>query len=494
MDELSELRQQRIEKVKALEGKGISSYPVRYKRDQTIKQVLENFDEANPKQVKIAGRIKAKRPMGKAAFVNVEDMSGNIQVYAKGEQIGEEAFEMISTLDLGDIVGVEGETFKTQKGEMSVRVKEMKLLSKCIRPLPVVKEKDGQLFDEFADKEMKYRQRYVDLIVNAKTKHDFITRSKAVSAIRRFLEGRDFLEVETPMMHPIAGGAAARPFITHHNALDMKLFMRIAPELYLKRLVVGGLERVFEMNRNFRNEGIDTRHNPEFTMVEMYQAYADYDDMMELAESLISSVTKEVVGSTKITYQEQAIDLTPPWKRVKYVDLIKEKTGIDFSAIKSADEAKRAAQTVGVKIDEATSIWKIADEVFSEKVEASLIQPTFLIDYPKELSPLSKSREDNPDYVERFELFIAGREMANAFTELNDPFDQKARFEDQVKMREAGDDEAQMMDHDYIAALEYALPPTGGMGIGIDRFVMLLVDTNSIKDTILFPLLRPEIK
>ncbi|HEY1406366.1 MAG TPA: lysine--tRNA ligase [Spirochaetota bacterium] len=494
MDEFSELRQQRVDKIKALEAKGIPAYPVRYKRDQIIGDVIAAFDESKPVQVKIAGRIKAKRIMGKASFVNIEDMSGNIQTYAKNDQIGDDAFELFTSLDLGDIIGVQGETFKTQKGEISIRVKEFALLSKCLRPLPVVKEKDGQLFDEFADKEMKYRQRYVDLIVNPKTKSDFIVRSKAVSAIRRYLEGKNFLEVETPMMHPIVGGAAARPFITHHNTLDMKLYMRIAPELYLKRLVVGGFERVFEMNRNFRNEGIDTKHNPEFTMVEMYQAYADYDDMMTLAESLISHVAQEVLGTTTITYQGETINLAAPWKRVKYVDLIKERTGIDFSAIKTPEEAKKAAQSVGVKIDEATSIWKIADEVFSEKVEASLIQPTFMIDYPKELSPLSKSREDNPDFVERFELFIAGRETANAFTELNDPFDQKARFEGQVKMREEGDDEAQMMDTDYLTALEYALPPTGGMGIGIDRLVMLLVDTNSIKDTILFPLLRPEIK
>jgi len=493
-EDLSDLRQQRIEKVKQLELKGISSYPVRFKREHTIAQLFDTWDETNPKTVVIAGRIKSKRPMGKATFVNLEDMSGNIQIYVKGDIIGTDQFETFSTLDLGDIIGVKGETFTTHKGEKSVRANTFELLSKCLRPLPVVKEKDGQLFDEFADKEMKYRQRYVDLIVNSKTRNDFIVRSKAVSAIRRFLEERSFLEVETPMMHPIVGGAAARPFITHHNALDMKLYMRIAPELYLKRLVVGGFERIFEMNRNFRNEGIDTRHNPEFTMVEMYQAYADYNDMMTLAESLYSYVAQTVLGSTTVNYQGQEIHFEAPWIRVKYVDLIKDKTGIDFLSFNTPEEAKKAALAIGVKIDEATSIWKIADEVFSEKVESSLIQPTFLIDYPKELSPLSKSREDNPDFVERFELFIAGREMANAFTELNDPFDQKARFEEQTKMRESGDDEAQMMDMDYITALEYALPPTGGMGIGIDRLIMLLVDTNSIKDTILFPLLRPEIK
>jgi lysyl-tRNA synthetase, class II len=494
IDEFDDLRQLRIDKIKLLELKGIRPYPIRFKREHIISMLIDDWDDANSKNVTIAGRIKSKRPMGKAAFINLEDMSGNIQIYVKGENIGEDKFELFSTLDLGDIIGVKGETFTTHKGEKSVRAKDFELLAKCLRPLPVVKEKDGQLFDEFADKEMKYRQRYVDLIVSSKTRNDFVIRSRAVSAIRRFLEERSFLEVETPMMHPIVGGAAARPFITHHNALDIKLYMRIAPELYLKRLVVGGFERVFEMNRNFRNEGIDTRHNPEFTMVEMYQAYADYNDMMNLAESLFSYVAENVLGKTSINYQGQEINLQAPWTRVKYVDLIKQKTGLDFSSFKTPDEAMKAALSIGVKIEDAASIWKIADIVFSEKVEDLLIQPTFLIDYPKELSPLAKSHEDNPDFVERFELYIAGREMANAFTELNDPFDQKARFEEQVKMRESGDDEAQMMDTDYISALEYALPPTGGMGIGIDRLIMILIDTNSIKDTILFPLLRPEIK
>jgi lysyl-tRNA synthetase class 2 len=494
-EEFSEIRTLRIEKIKELEAKGKRAYPLRFPRDTEIKSIFEKWDDEKPQAVKIAGRVKAKRGMGKASFVNLEDMSGNIQLYAKSDALGAENFEMFTSLDLGDIVGVVGESFTTHKGEKSVRVDSFELLAKCLRPLPSVKEQDGKIFNEFADKEMKYRQRYIDLIVNAKTRQDFIIRSRTVSALRRFLEGRNFLEVETPMMHPIAGGAAAKPFVTHHNALDMKLFMRIAPELYLKRLVVGGFERVFEINRSFRNEGIDTRHNPEFTMVEMYQAYTDYQGMMELAESLISSVTKEVLGTTTITYQGNVIELGSPWKRVKYVDIVKERTGIDFSQIKTAEEARAAAKSVGVKVDDdETSIWKIADEIFSERVEGSLIQPTFMTDYPKELSPLAKSREDNPEYVERFELFIAGREMANAFTELNDPFDQKARFEEQVKMREAGDDEAQMMDLDYIAALEYGLPPAGGMGIGIDRFVMLLVDTASIKDTILFPLLRPETK
>ncbi|MGL4370679.1 MAG: lysine--tRNA ligase, partial [Spirochaetota bacterium] len=479
-EEVSGIRQVRIDKIKALQEKGIRPYPIRYDRDTVIADIFKNWNDETPQTVSIAGRIKSKRVMGKASFGNIEDMSGNIQLYAKSDALGAEQFDLFTTLDLGDIVGIKGETFTTHKGEKSIRIDSFTLLAKCLRPLPAQKEKDGQIFFEFADKEMKYRQRYVDLIVSSKTRNDFIIRSKTISSIRRFLEGRGFLEVETPMMHPIVGGAAAKPFVTHHNALDMELYMRIAPELYLKRLVVGGFERVFEMNRNFRNEGIDTRHNPEFTMVEMYQAYTDYNGMMELAESLYSTITKDVLGSTTIPYQGNTIEMGSPWKRIKYVDVIKEYTGIDFSTIKTAEEAHAAAKSIGVKIDDdEMSIWKIADEIISERIEEKLIQPTFMTDYPKELSPLSKSREDDPDFVERFELFIAGREMANAFTELNDPFDQKARFEDQVKMRDAGDDEAQMMDLDYITALEYGLPPAGGMGIGIDRLIMLLVDTAS---------------
>jgi lysyl-tRNA synthetase class 2 len=367
-------------------------------------------------------------------------------------------------------------------------------LSKCIQPLPVVKEKDGQIFDEFADTELKYRRRYVDLIVNQKTRSDFLIRSKTVSEIRKFLEGRDFLEVETPMMHSVASGAAAKPFITHHNALDIELYMRIAPELYLKRLIVGGFDRIFEMNRNFRNEGIDTRHNPEFTMVEIYQAYTDYEGMMELVESMCKYLAVQIKGTETIQYQGETLDFGGTWKRVSYIDAIKEQTGIDFSTIKTAAEAVEAAKTAGIEVDESMGIWKIADEILGEKVEHTFQHPTFLTDYPKELSPLSKSREDDPNFVERFELFIAGREIANAFTELNDPFDQRERLESQNSLRESGDDEAMMIDEDYITALEFGLPPTGGLGIGIDRLVMLFVDTTSIKDTILFPLLRPESK
>ena len=491
-EELSDIRSQRVEKIKKLKEKGINPYPLRFDKTDEAAAVLARFDEAKPEMVSLAGRIRAKREMGKASFCNIEDMSGNIQLYVAADKLGEHSYEDFKAFDLGDIIGVKGETFRTKKGEISVKAESVVLLSKCLRPLPSVKEKDGKVFDEFSDKEMKYRQRYIDLIVNHKTKEDFIMRSRIISGVRKILEEKGFLEVETPMMHPIAGGAAARPFITHHNALDMTLYLRIAPELYLKRLVVGGFEKVFEMNRNFRNEGIDTRHNPEFTMIEMYQAYADYSDMMNLAEDVFSTLAENLLGSSVIDYQGEKIDLSRGWRRIRYVDALKEYAGIDFSEIKTLDEAKTAARNCGVKADDFTSIWSIADEVFSEKVEHKFVNPTFLTDYPKELSPLAKSREDNPDYVERFELFIAGREMANAFTELNDPFDQQERFEAQVEKKNAGDDEAHEMDSDYIAALEYGLPPAGGMGIGIDRLVMLFVNTASIKDTILFPLLRSD--
>lgn len=491
-ESLGDIRTQRIEKINSIREKGINPYPLRFDRQDYIGTVVAEFDENAPKKVKIAGRIKSKRVMGKASFGNIEDLSGNIQFYAARDILGEESYTIYKTHDLGDIIGLEGETFMTKKGEMSIRVEKIELLSKCIQPLPVVKEKDGQIFDEFADTELKYRRRYVDLIVNQKTRSDFIMRSKVVSGVRSYLESNGFLEVETPMMHPIASGATARPFITHHNALDMDLYLRIAPELYLKRLIVGGFDRIYEVNRCFRNEGIDTRHNPEFTMVEMYQAYADYTDMMNLVEGLFKELADKLLGTQTLEYQGQTIDFGTQWKRIGYVEAIKEKTGIDFSQITTAAEAAEAAKSVGVEADESMGIWKIADEVLGEKVEPTLINPTFLTDYPKELSPLSKSREDDPNYVERFELFVAGREMANAFTELNDPFDQKQRFEEQSKMREAGDDEAMMIDDDYITALEYGLPPTGGMGIGIDRLVMLFVNTASIKDTILFPALRKE--
>jgi len=491
-EETSDLIRQRVEKVSDMREKGINPYPIRYKRTHFSANIMADFDDENPVDVSIAGRIKSKRVMGKASFAHLEDRLGTIQMYARRDTLGEEKYSLFKTFDLGDIIGVSGKTFRTKQGEITVEVHDVVMLAKCIRPLPVVKEKDGQVFDEFADQELRYRQRYVDLIVNPKVREDFLLRSRIVSGIRSFLMEKGFVEVETPMMQAIPGGAAARPFITHHNTLDMDLYLRIAPELYLKRLIVGGFEKVFELHRNFRNEGISTKHNPEFTMVELYQAYADYHDMMELCETMIATIAENITGSTVITYQGEEIDLTPSWKRVTFIEIIKQYTGLDFSTISTPEEAYRAAESKGLKPEEGLSVWAVANEVFEELVESKLIQPTFIMDYPKELSPLAKSSDENPDFVERFEPYIAGREIGNAFSELNDPFDQRARFEEQVKMREAGDDEAQMMDYDYINALEYGMPPAGGMGIGIDRLVMLFVDTPSIKDTILFPLLRPE--
>ena len=491
-EEISSLIKLRIEKVENLKSKGINPYPVKYFKDDYAKDIKDNFKDDESKDVNIAGRLKSKRPMGKAAFAHIEDISGTVQVYAREDALGKDGFEIFTTFDIGDVIGVKGSMFRTKHGEISVKASEAILLAKCIRPLPVVKEKDGQLFDEFADRELRYRQRYVDLAVNPSVKADFILRSKIISGIREFLTERGYLEVETPMMQSIPGGAAARPFVTHHNALDIDLYLRIAPELYLKRLLVGGFERVFELNRNFRNEGVSTKHNPEFTMLELYAAYTDYRYMMNLAEEMISSLALKHLGKTAIEYQDYTIDLTPPWEKITFIDSIKKYTEIDFNKIATREEAAKAASSVGLEVADDLTKWKIANEIFEARVEGNLIQPTIIMDYPKELSPLSKSMENNPEFVERFEPYIAGREMGNAFTELNDPFDQKARFEEQVAEREAGNEEAQMMDNDYICALEYGMPPAGGMGIGIDRLVMLFINSASIKDTILFPLQRPE--
>jgi len=491
-EEISDLVKQRIEKIEKLKSKNINPYPNRYKREIYAKDIKDNFQEDNGKIFSLAGRLKSKRPMGKAAFAHVEDITGTIQIYAKLDSLGEEGYDLFKSFDIGDIIGIRGTSFKTKQGEITINVQEVRLLAKCIRPLPIVKEKDGVLFDEFADKEQRYRQRYVDLIVSPGVRSDFIMRSRIIQGIREFLTENGYLEVETPMMQAIAGGAAAKPFITHHNALDMDLYLRIAPELYLKRLLVGGYERVFELNRNFRNEGISTKHNPEFTMLELYAAYEDYEYMMNVAQEMISGLAQRFIGKMTIDYQDSVIDLTPPWEKLSFIDSIKKYADIDFNKIDTKEQAREAASSAGVEIEEDLSKWKIANEIFEQRVESNLIQPTIIMDYPRELSPLSKSMENNPEFVERFEPYIAGREMGNAFTELNDPFDQKSRFEDQVRQREAGDEEAQMMDLDYISALEYGMPPAAGMGIGIDRLVMLFINTASIKDTILFPLLRPE--
>ncbi|EOQ88048.1 lysine--tRNA ligase [Leptospira yanagawae serovar Saopaulo str. Sao Paulo = ATCC 700523] len=497
MDEIkdsNELIEQRIQKINDLKTKGINPYPLRFFPDSNSKQLLESFDpnNAEKKSFKLGGRLHAKRVMGKASFAHLKDAEGLIQLYATRDDLGEENYSVFKSLDLGDWIGIEGWLFQTQKGETTLHLTNVQLLAKCIRPLPVVKEKDGVVYDAFSDVEQRYRMRYVDLVVNENVRETFKMRSRIISEIRKFLTNEGFLEVETPMMQPIAGGAAARPFVTHHNTLDMELFLRIAPELYLKRLIVGGMDRVFELNRNFRNEGISTKHNPEFTMMEAYMAFGDMETMLSLTERMIVSVASAIGKGLKFAYGKDQIDLTPPWKRVKYIDIIKEYSGIDFSQMTDVKEAIEKAKTKGVDSSDSVSIWKVCDDVFSSLVEPHLIQPIFITDFPKELSPLAKSREDDPKYVERFEPYVAGREIGNAFTELNDPFDQRERFEEQVKQREAGDDEAFMMDDDYIRALEYGLPPTGGLGIGIDRLVMLLTDSHSIRDTILFPLMRPE--
>lgn len=496
MDEIkdsNELIEQRIQKIKDLQSKGINPYPLRFFPNAKSKSLIETFDPNKEKvNFKLGGRLYAKRVMGKASFAHLKDSEGLIQLYATRDDLGEEAYSVFKSLDLGDWIGVEGWLFSTQKGETTLHLTSVQLLSKCIRPLPVVKEKDGVIYDAFSDVEQRYRMRYVDLVVNDHVRETFKMRSRIVSEIRKFLTEEGFLEVETPMMQPIAGGAAARPFVTHHNTLDMELFLRIAPELYLKRLIVGGMDRVFELNRNFRNEGISTKHNPEFTMMEAYMAFGDMETMLSLTERMVVSVAQAIGKGLKFAYGKDQIDLTPPWKRAKYLDIIEEYSGIKFGEIKDVKEAIQKAKEKGVDSSEAVSIWKVCDDVFSTLVEPHLIQPIFITDFPKELSPLAKSREDDINFVERFEPYVAGREIGNAFTELNDPFDQKERFEEQVKQREAGDDEAFMMDEDYIRALEYGLPPTGGLGIGIDRLVMLLTDSHSIRDTILFPLMRKE--
>jgi lysyl-tRNA synthetase class 2 len=428
----------------------------------------------------------AIRGHGKAAFFDLQDQQGRIQIYIKKDNVNERIFRIFKLLDIGDIVGVAGEVFKTHKGEISVFLADITVLAKSLKPLP-------EKWHGLKDVEIRYRQRYLDLIVNPDVKETFIIRSKMINSMRSYLNEKGFLEVETPVLSPLAGGAAARPFITHHNALDIDLYLRIATELYLKRLIVGGFERVYEIGKDFRNEGISIKHNPEFTMIELYQAYADYNDMMHLTEDLIAHVAQQVLGTTKTMYQNEEIDLTPPWKRLTLMDAVKVYTDIDFTKIKTSEEAYRAAKSLNIEeVSENDSIGKILNAVFEEKVESNLIQPTFILDYPIEISPLAKKKEENPNLTYRFEAFIMGREIANAFSELNDPIDQKDRFLNQLKEREAGDEEAHMYDEDFITALEYGMPPTGGLGIGIDRLVMLMTDSYSIRDVILFPTMRPK--
>lgn len=495
MEELNQLILQRREKLQKLREMGVNPYPYSFNRTHTSKGVIDHFDQLEEQEVSLAGRIMSNRRMGKAAFFHIQDMDGRIQVYLKKDVVGEKTFDVYKLLDIGDIVGVTGKVFKTRTGEITIFAEKMELLSKSLRPLPIVKEKvvDGEkvVYDPFSDKELRYRQRYVDLIVNPEVREVFIKRSKIITAIRQFLNERDYLEVETPILQPLYGGATARPFVTHHNALDMKLYLRIANELYLKRLIVGGLEGVYEFAKDFRNEGMDRFHNPEFTQVELYVAYKDYYWMMELTETMVSEVAQKVLGSTKIRYQDSDIDLTPPWRRLPLFEGIKEYTGVDMADMKEA-ELRKAAEDLGVPVEDSWGAGKIIDEVFGEFVESKLIQPTFVTDYPLEMSPLAKKHRQNPRLVERFEPIIAGKEVGNAFSELNDPLDQRQRFEAQMELRAKGDEEAQVLDEDFLRALEYGMPPTAGLGVGIDRLVMLLTNSPSIRDVILFPHMRPE--
>ncbi|WP_018249541.1 lysine--tRNA ligase [Orenia marismortui] len=487
-NDLNELMLERRKKLDELNEKGVEAYSNDFEREDLIADILSDFEklESEERVIKTAGRIMALRNHGKSTFADIMDMSGKVQIYGQKNKLGEEDYDLLTSLNIGDHIGVEGTVFKTRRGEISIRVSGFKLLSKSLRPLP-------EKWHGLKDVELRYRQRYVDLVVNPDVKEKFILRSKILHNIRRYLEDKGFLEVQTPLMHPIAGGASARPFVTHHNALDIDLYMRIAPELYLKRLLVGGFEKVFELGKNMRNEGLSTKHNPEFTSLELYQSYADYEDMLDITENLIKTVAQNVLGHLEVEYGGLEINLAN-WDRMTMVDSIKKYTDVDFAEVNTLEEAKILADDKDVHYDENTSIGEIINEFFEEFVEEKLIQPTFITQYPVEVSPLAKRNPDNPNFTDRFELFIAGNEIANAFSELNDPIDQKDRFEDQVSQREAGDDEAHMMDEDFIRALEYGMPPAGGLGIGIDRLIMLLTNSPSIREVILFPHLRPENK
>ncbi|WP_283674880.1 lysine--tRNA ligase [Butyricicoccus sp. Marseille-Q5471] len=484
-EELHELKRIRREKLAELQDAGADPYQqVRFDRTHHTIDIRDHFDEMEGKTVRLAGRMMSKRIMGKASFSDMSDRYGRLQLYVKRDNVGEDVYKGYKKMDIGDIVGIEGEVFRTQKGEISVMVHDLTLLSKSLSPLP-------EKWHGLKDTDMRYRQRYVDLIVNPEVRDTFEKRSKIVREIRNFMDARGFMEVETPCLNTIPGGAAARPFITHHNALDIDMYMRIATELHLKRLIVGGLEQVYEIGRIFRNEGMDTKHNPEFTTIELYQAFTDYNGMMDITEDMIVYVCNQVLGATKVTYQGVEIDFAKGWQRLTMADAVKQYSGIDFMAI-DGEEALCQVKAKGVEVDKGKDSWgDLLALCFEEFVEEKLMQPTFIIDYPVEISPLAKRMGADPRLTERFELFVYGRELANAFSELNDPIDQKQRFERQVALRAAGDDEASMMDDDFVNALEYAMPPTGGMGMGIDRLVMLLTDSASIRDVLLFPTMKP---
>lgn len=484
--DINQLMKVRREKLEKLKQEGKNPFEItKFNRTHTSKQIVDNYEELEGKDVTIAGRIMAKRIMGKASFVHIQDCDGKIQSYVSINDLGEESYKDFKEDDIGDIIGITGFVFKTRTGEISIHAKELTLLSKSLRPLP-------EKYHGLKDTDLRYRQRYVDLIVNPEVKDTFLKRTEIIKEIRRILDEKNFLEVETPILNTIAGGASARPFITHHNTLDIDMYLRIANELYLKRLIVGGFDKVYEMGRMFRNEGMDIKHNPEFTNIELYAAFADYNDMMDITEEIVSKTAQKVLGTTKINYQGTDIDLTPNWKRITMIDAIKEQTGVDFNTIETDEEALEVAKKLEVEIDAIkTTRGEIINQIFEDKVEETLIQPTFIYDYPVEVSPLTKRKPSDPRLTERFELFIGGREYANAYSELNDPIDQYERFLNQVRQREAGDDEANMMDEDFVAALEYGMPPTGGLGIGVDRLIMLLTDQASIRDILLFPTMKP---
>ena len=488
-EDLNEMMKVRREKMEAFRQMGVPPFGHRYDVTYHTADIHEKFDhlegeEESDEEVRIAGRLMAIRGHGKASFCTLNDRTGNIQVYFKIDVLGEHKYkEEFKRLDIGDIVGIQGKVFRTRRGELTVRVDDFDLLSKSLRPLP-------EKFHGLQDVDIRYRQRYLDLIMNPEVRDTFVKRTKIVHAVRKFFDDHGYLEVETPVLSTIAGGAAARPFVTHHNTLDLDMYLRIATELNLKRLIIGGFERVYEMGRVFRNEGMDVRHNPEFTTIEFYQAYADYTDMMDITEGVVKYVSKNVLGTTKVTYQGTEIDFGHV-KRISMNDAVKEATGKDFMACETVEEAHKLADEIGVTYEPRHGIGGILNQAFEAKVEETLMQPTFITGHPTEISPLAKRNPEDPRITDRFEFFAYGRELANGFTELNDPIDQEGRFLDQLKQREAGDDEAHVMDRDYITAMEYGLPPTGGVGIGIDRLVMLLTDAPSIRDVLLFPTMKP---
>ena len=484
--DLNEQMQVRLDKMHKIEEKGLKPFGYRYEFTHRSGDVKENFDalaEAET-EVKLAGRVMAIRGHGKTCFMDMQDKDGRIQVYVRKDVLGEENYALIKMMDIGDTVGVTGTVFRTHMGEVSIKAAALEMLSKSLRPLP-------EKWHGLKDVETRYRQRYVDLIVNPDVRDTFVKRSQIIRSVRDVLDSHGFLEVETPILNTIAGGAAARPFISYHNALDMQVYMRIAPELYLKRLIVGGMDRVYELGRVFRNEGIDNRHNPEFTSVEIYQAFADYRDMMDLTEEVVVKTAEKVLGTTKINYEGTEIELASPWKRISMIDAVKEYAGKDFTNVTDLEEARAMAKELNVEVEATWGIGKIINACFEEYVEDKLIQPTFITGHPKEISPLAKSNPENPEITDRFEAFIYGREICNGFTELNDPIDQRERFLKQVEERANGDEEANMMDEDFVTALEYGLPPTGGLGIGIDRLVMFLTDSSTIRDVLFFPTMKP---